>query len=59
MTKISHKQRKLYLILFIIFVFSNSKIIAQDVIYFDEKWRKTTKDSACFYRPKPLKFNAK
>jgi hypothetical protein len=59
MTKINHKQRKLYLILFIIFVFSNSKIIAQDVIYFDEKWRKTTKDSAYFYRPKPLKFNAK
>jgi hypothetical protein len=59
MTKISHKQRKLYLILFIIFAFFNSKIIAQDVIYFDEKWRKTTKDSACFYRLKPLKFNAK
>lgn len=54
-----HKQNSFYFILFFLFLFSGSKVVAQESIYINKNWKKTNKDSACFYRPKPLKFKTK
>lgn len=45
----------------IFFSFSNcTKLMGQDsIMFFDKNWNKTNKDSAKFYRYKPLKFETK
>src|ERR1700756_2652582 len=53
------KRQVTYYFLGILFLFS-SKIIAQnDTIYFDENWKNTSKETAIYYRIKPVRIKTK
>lgn len=41
--------------LFILFIFLTKFLSAQDTIYYDQDWKKTTKNNSSYFRPLPFK----
>jgi hypothetical protein len=52
-------QKKLYYLVLVLTFFTIKSSAQNDTIYFDQNWKNTIKNSATYYRIKPLKIKKK
>ena len=55
----SSQKNTLYYLLALLFLFSSRLAAQSDTIFFNSKWKATVKDSAVYYRLKPIKIKTK